>query len=178
MRMIMAAAGATLALFLGAVAADAQEASGELRCNVQGGFGFIIGADRALSCTFRRTGFPVEFYTGGTGNIGIDIGPTNARILTYRVSAAPAAPGVLQGDFSGPGVGVAGGAGVAANALIGPNGVALLPVRNSLTTAYTGFNISAGINQLHLQFAGVERGRDDGRRRRLLRSYGVEDGLD
>ena len=150
----------------------AQDASGELRCNVQGGFGFIIGGSRAVSCTFR---LPVEFYTGSTGNIGIDIGPTNAVAVTYRVSATPASPGVLQGDFAGPGFGIAGGPGVATRVLIGGSGVSLLPAPNTATTAYTGLNITGGINQLHLQFSGLEERPDRARRRRVLRSYGLDD---
>ena len=175
MRMTMLAAGAA-ATFLASCPVQAQDAAGELRCNIQGGFGFIIGGSRAVSCTYRRAGFPVEFYTGSTGNIGLDIGPTNAVAVTYSVSAAPVAPGVLQGDFAGPGFGVAGGAGIAANALIGGSGVSLLPVPNHATTAYTGLNISGGINQLHLQFAGLEEVPDRNRRRRILKSYGLEDG--
>ncbi|WP_158807479.1 DUF992 domain-containing protein [Beijerinckia sp. L45] len=176
MRMTMLVAGAAAATLLLASPASAQDASGELHCNIQGGFGFIIGGSRAVSCTYRRAGLPVEFYTGSTGNIGLDIGPTNAVVATYRVSATPAAPGVLQGDFAGPGFGIAGGAGIAANALIGGSGVTLIPVPNNATTAYTGLNISGGINQLHLQFAGLEEVPDRNRRRRILKSYGLEDG--
>jgi hypothetical protein len=161
MRMTVLVAGVAATLML-SCSTWAQDASGELRCNVQGGFGFIIGGSRAVSCTYRRVGLPVEFYTGSTGNIGIDIGPTNAVAVTYRVSATLAAPGVLQGDFAGPGFGIAGGPGVATRALIGGSGVALLP-------------ITAGINQLHLQFAGLEAVPDRARRRRVLRSYGLDD---
>lgn len=173
MRITMLAVGvAALAL---SATASAQEASGELRCNIQGGFGFIIGGSRAASCTYRRTGLPVEFYTGSTGNIGIDIGPTNAIVVTYKVSATPPAPGVLQGDFAGPGVGIAGGAGFSTRALIGGSGVSLLPIPNNATTAYSGLNINAGINELHLQFAGLEQVPDRSRRRRVLKSYGLDD---
>lgn len=174
MRMTVLVAGVAATLLL-SCSAWAQDASGELRCNVQGGFGFIIGGSRAVSCTYRRPGLPVEFYTGSTGNIGIDIGPTNAVAVTYRVSETPAAPGVLQGDFAGPGFGIAGGPGVAMRALIGASGVSLLPIPNSATTAYTGLNITGGINQLHLQFAGLEEGPNRAHRRRVLRSYGLDD---
>lgn len=176
MRMTMLTVGAATATLLLLGSASAQDVSGELRCNIQGGFGFIIGGSRAASCTYRRPGLPVEFYTGSTGNIGIDIGPTNAVVVTYKVSATPAAPGVLQGDFAGPGFGIAGGAGVSTRALVGGSGVTLLPVPNAATTAYTGLNISGGINQLHLQFAGLEEVPDRTRRRRILKSYGLEDG--
>ena len=160
------AAGALIALAAGPVAA--QTVAGELRCSVKGGFGFVIAGGRPATCTYRRPGQPVEFYTGQTGNIGIDIGPTNAVVVTYKVLASdPAAPAALQGDFTGPGVGVAGGAGFAGNVLVGGAGsITLLPVPNTATTAYTGLNITAGLNQLHLQFAAVEQLPESGRRRR------------
>lgn len=176
MRMTMLAVGAAAATLLLSGPASAQDASGELRCNIQGGFGFIIGGSRAASCTYRRAGLPVEFYTGSTGNIGLDIGPTNAIVVTYKVSATAPAPGVLQGDFAGPGVAIAGGAGFSTRVLIGGSGVSLLPIPNNATTAYTGLNISGGINQLHLEFAGLEEAPDRNRRRRILKSYGLEDG--
>ena len=159
MRMTLLATG-LLALLSSAVSANAQTVSGELHCGIQGGFGFVIASDRQVTCTYRRLGLPVEFYTGRTGNLGLDLGPTNARSVTYQVVVAdPSRPGALQGDFAGPGVALSAGAGFTANALVSGAGAMLVPIPNADTTATTGFNITAGINQLSLQFAAVEERR-------------------
>ncbi len=152
-----------------ALPAAAQTVAGELRCAVKGGFGFVVTGSRAASCTYRRPGLPTEFYTGQINSLGLDIGPTNAVILTYRVlTSNPATPAALQGEFAGPGVGVAVGAGLTSSLLIGgsSSSVTLVPVPNTATTAYTGFNVSANLRQLQLQFAAVEQPSDGGGRRR------------
>ena len=86
MRLTSFIAGGLL-LALTALPVAAQTAAGELRCMVKGGFGFVVGSNRAATCTYRRPGQPVEFYTGELGGFGLDIGPTNAVALTYRVYA-------------------------------------------------------------------------------------------
>lgn len=167
-------AGALLAGL--ALPVQAQTVAGELRCSVKGGFGLIIASDRAASCTYRRPGQPVEFYTGQTSTIGLDIGPTNAIVVTYRVlSDDPGAPAALQGDFTGPGIGVAAGAGFSGNVLVGgTGGVTLVPIPNTAISAYTGLNLNAGLAQLRLQFAAVEQVPERSGRRRRAASRGIE----
>ncbi len=160
-----------------ALPAAAQTAAGELRCMVKGAFGFVFGSNRAATCTYRRPGQPVEFYTGELGGFGLDIGPTNAVALTYKVYAVdPSAPAALQGNFAGPGFGVAANVGVASNALVGgaSGGITLLPVLNTATTAFTGFNVSAGLSRLNLQFAAVEQVEGPARRRRVPRPVALQ----
>ncbi len=160
-----------------ALPATAQTAAGELRCMVKGAFGFVIGSNRAATCSYRRPGQPVEFYTGELGGFGLDIGPTNAVALTYKVYAVePTAQAALQGDFAGPGFGVAAGAGVAGNVLVGgaSGGATLLPVPNTATTAFTGFNVNAGLSHLTLQFAAVEQVGEPTRKRRAPRAADLQ----
>ena len=160
-----------------ALPAAAQTVTGELRCAVKGGVGFIVYGGRAASCTYRRPGYPTEFYTGQTGTIGVDLGLTNAFVVTYKVlSADPLVPAGLQGDFVGPGAAVAGNLGLAGNVLVGgAAGATLIPVPNLSTTAFTGFNVAAGLSQLHLQFAAVEQLPEQiGRRRRAPRPVDLQ----
>ncbi len=164
-------------LWVMAFPATAQTVTGELRCAVKGGVGFIVYGGRAASCTYRRPGQPTEFYTGQTGTIGVDLGLTNAFVVTYKVLSADAlAPAGLQGDFAGPAVAVAGNVGLAGNVLVGgAAGATLIPVPNLSTTAFTGFNVAAGLGQLHLQFAAVEQlPEHTGRRRRAPRAVELQ----
>ncbi len=127
--------------------------SSELRCSVAGGFGFIVGSNRKVTCVYYRRDGAVEFYVGSTSRIGVDIGPNNAARAAYQVVGAdPTAPGMLAGDFAGPGFGVIAGAGIGADALVG-HGVTLLPIANVFDT---GANVNAGLGVLHLDYAGTE----------------------
>ena len=139
--------------------AEAQTFAGELRCTIAGGIGVVVAGDRAATCLYRAPGRSPEFYSGHVGRLGLDFGPTNARVVTYKVAAAdPTAPGSLDGDFVGPSVSLTGGSGFSADSLIGGSTgtIALLPIPSGSLTAATGFNVSAGIAALHLQFVAVE----------------------
>lgn len=127
--------------------------SGELRCSVAGGFGFLVGSNRKVTCVYYRPDGAVEFYVGSTSRIGVDVGPNNAARAAYQVVGTdPAAPGMLAGDFAGPGFGATVGAGIGADALVG-QGVTLLPIANVYDT---GVNVNAGLGVLHLDYAGME----------------------
>src|SRR5580704_5545724 len=111
------------AAFVGltATAASAQVQSGVLQCNVAPGVGFIIGSSKTLSCVFHPVRGRPEYYAGTINRIGLDIGVTGpGRFAWSVVSAGP--PGrryALVGDYAGPGVGFALGAGGSANTLVG-----------------------------------------------------------
>jgi hypothetical protein len=156
MRVSSLAAAVSLGLIslFAATSASAQRAgSSELRCTVAGGFGLIVGSNRKVTCVYYRRDGAVEFYVGSTSRIGVDIGPNNAARAAYEVVGAdPVTPGVLQGDFAGPGLGATVGAGIGADALVG-HGVTLMPIVNVYDT---GINVSAGLGILHLDYAGME----------------------
>lgn len=158
MRLSLLFAGAALFASFGALPACAQRAPSELRCSMAGGFGFLVGSDRKLSCVYYRPDGVTEFYVGSSGRIGLDLGPTNALRLAYRVLSENHAPGALAGDFAGPGFGVTLGRGIGADALVGgqARSVTLVPIANQ---SVTGLNVNAGIGVLHLRYAGREPAR-------------------
>src|ERR1700732_2254157 len=87
--------------------------SGVLECNVVPGIGFIIGSSKSLSCVFHPArGWP-EYYAGTIGRIGLDMGGAGPGHFAWSVFPAgpPGRRYALAGDYGGPGIGIALGAG-------------------------------------------------------------------
>lgn len=143
--------GAAFVALTASAATAAQVQSGVLECNVAAGAGFIIGSVKSLSCVFHRARGRPEFYAGTINRIGLDIGVTGpCQVVWDVITAVP--PGrryALAGDYAGPGLGFALGAGGSANVLVGgnSNSISLQP----LSGTTTGLNLSAGIGALTLQ---------------------------
>jgi hypothetical protein len=128
-----------------------QVQSGVLVCNVAPGVGFIIGSSKTLSCVFHPARGRPEYYAGTINRIGLDIGATGPGQFAWGVFTAgpPGRRYALAGDYAGPGIGLALGAGGSANSLVGGNGgsISLQP----LSGTSTGLNLSAGIGALTLR---------------------------
>lgn len=152
-RVVIAAAGAGLALLLAADDAFAQARIevGVLTCSVRGGTGFIIGSTKDLRCTFHRPGRD-ETYHGTISKFGIDIGITQQSAIAWAVLAPTAnvPPASLNGNYGGVSAEATVGLGVGANALIGGSnrGIVLQPLS---VQAQQGLNIAAGIAALQLR---------------------------
>ena len=141
---------------VGAPVAVAQPHSSELRCTVAGGVGIFVVGQRAANCVYYRADGMVEFYIGSSSRFGIDLGPTNAQRLAFKVTGAdPTQPAALSGDFAGVAVGATLGEGISGQGLAGgaTGNVTLLPIN---LPNYTGQNIAAGLGVLNLRFAGSE----------------------
>jgi hypothetical protein len=125
--------------------------SGVLECNVAPGIGFIIGSTKSLSCVFHPARGRPEYYAGTINRIGLDIGVTGPGKFAWGVFTAgpPGRRYALAGDYAGPGIGLALGAGGSANTLAGGNrnSISLQP----LSGTSSGLNLSAGIGALTLQ---------------------------
>ena len=136
--------------------ATAQPHSSELRCTVAGGFGYVVEGQRAANCIYYRADGMVEFYVGSSSRFGVDIGPTNAQRLAFKVQAVdPTQPAALNGNFAGVAVGATLGQGLSTQGLVGgaTGQVILLPID---LPNYTGQNIAAGLGVLNLRYAGRE----------------------
>jgi hypothetical protein len=143
--------GATLVGLTATAPSATQVQSGVLACNVAPGVGFIIGSSKSLSCVFHPARGRPEYYAGTISRVGLDIGATGPGQFAWGVFTAgpPGRRYALAGDYAGPGVGFALGAGGSANSLAGGNGgsISLQP----LSGPSTGLNLSAGIGALTLQ---------------------------
>ena len=152
--------GAAVVGLTATAASAAQVQSGVLECKVAPGVGFIIGSSKSLSCRFHPARGRPEYYAGTISRIGLDIGATGPGQFAWGVFTAgpPGRRYALAGDYAGPGLGVALGAGGSADSLVGGYGnlISLQP----LSGASTGLNLSAGIGALTLQpVAAVPLGR-------------------
>ena len=154
--------GMAAAMVFAAPPAGARQLPSQLRCRSAGGFGFFVAGRRAITCTYYRPDDRVEFYTGSSDKLGIDLGPTNAQKLNFVVTgAAGEEPGELDGKFVGAQAGATIGFGVSSEALVGgaTGHVALLPFppQSFIDPDTTGINVSGGLGILELHYAGSER---------------------
>ncbi|MEP3277636.1 MAG: DUF992 domain-containing protein [Stappiaceae bacterium] len=125
---------------------------GVLRCDVDGGTGFVLGSSKKLSCVYTPAGNgPIGTYTGRINKFGLDIGRTRASQLVWGVLAPSknVGPEALAGEYGGVSVEATAGVGLGANVMIGgfQKSIALQPV--SLQTQQ-GIDIAAGISSLTL----------------------------
>jgi hypothetical protein len=152
-RALLCIAGLTTTL-IGLQAAAAQDSLkvGRLRCEVSAGLGLIIVSTKEMECVFTSTMGFSEHYFGKIRKFGLDIGVTNAGILTWNVLAPSSGPkqGALAGDYVGVDASATAAVGAGANALIGGFGrsVTLQPLS---LEAQTGVALAAGVAELTLR---------------------------
>jgi hypothetical protein len=136
--------------------AEARVKAGLLSCDVSGGFGWIIGSAKSVSCIFTpdQPG-PVEAYVGTIRKFGVDIGVTGTQHMVWGVFSDTWAGGfgLLAGDYVGATGEATIAVGLGANVLIGGSNrtIALQPLS---VTGQTGLNIAAGVADLQLRPAG------------------------
>jgi hypothetical protein len=136
--------------------ADARVKAGVLSCDVSGGFGWIIGSSKSVSCIFTpdQPG-PTEAYVGVIRKYGLDIGATSRQHMVWGVFADTwgRPVGALAGDYVGATGEATVAVGLGANVLVGGSNrtIALQPLS---VTGQTGLNIAAGVADLQLRPAG------------------------
>jgi hypothetical protein len=139
-----------------AFAAPAQAAGvkvGVLTCNVDSGWGYILGSSKDIRCNYvPNSGFG-EHYYGNIAKVGVDIGYTKGGVLIWSVIAPSSdlKPGALEGGYGGVSAQATVGVGVGANALIGgfDKSISLQPLS---IEGNKGLNVAAGIGALNLKF--------------------------
>lgn len=151
---------AAAALMIGALAlaapARADEGgvkAGFLTCNVDSGWGFVLGSTRELKCSYVHDHGSLERYTGHINKFGVDIGYQSGGVIVWGVLAptADVGKGALAGEYGGVAGSAAVGVGAGANVLIGgfQKSITLQPVSIEGTS---GLNVAAGIAQVTLQY--------------------------
>ena len=128
---------------------------GVLKCQIEAGFGYIIGSSKELTCKFQRHGGLNEHYSGKIIKLGADVGFSGTGNLIWAVFAPSGDVdyGALSGTYFGASAEAAAGIGLGANVLIGgwQRSVNLQPVSLS---AHTGFNAAGGLGAIVLTGAG------------------------
>ena len=139
-----------------AFAAPAQAAGvkvGVLTCNVESGWGYILGSSKDIRCNYVPNSGLGEHYYGNIAKVGVDIGFTKGGVLIWSVIAPTSdlKPGALEGGYGGVSAQATVGVGVGANALIGgfDKSIALQPLS---IEGNKGLNVAAGIGALNLKF--------------------------
>ncbi len=124
---------------------------GALICNIDSGFGFIVGSSRDVDCVLDLANGPKHRYTGKFRKYGLDIGYVSEGRLAWAVIAPSwSVPyGALAGSYVGATAEVSAGFGVGANVLIGGGNksFALQPLS---VQGVKGFNLAAGVGALTL----------------------------
>lgn len=121
-RHILAATAAVLLTTGIADAAPRQVQVGRLSCDVDAGFGLILGSSKDMTCTFTRKGHKAEVYEGTINKLGLDIGVTGQTHIEWLVFAAaktPISARALAGTYVGASGEATVGVGLGANWLVG-----------------------------------------------------------
>ena len=126
---------------------------GVLTCNVDSGWGYILGSSKDLRCNYVPNNGFGEHYYGNIAKVGVDVGYTKGGVLIWAV-VAPSSdlkPGALEGGYGGVSAQATVGVGVGANALVGgfDKSITLQPLS---IEGQKGLNVAAGIGALNLKF--------------------------
>jgi hypothetical protein len=150
---------ATLAAALGAAMLTAGPAHaagvkvGTLTCDVEAGWGYVLGSQKDLNCVFKSaTNGTIAKYTGDVTKLGVDIGYTNAGVMVWAV-VAPSKDmqaDALEGTYAGATAGVTAVVGGNLNVMIGglDKSITLQPLS---VEGNSGLSVTAAIGAMQLR---------------------------
>ena len=83
--------------------AQADVRVGVMTCDMDSGFGYVLGSSRDLHCTFVPAAGAPEHYAGSISKFGVDIGYVQNAVMVWTVVAPSVAlpPGSLAGSYGG-----------------------------------------------------------------------------
>lgn len=147
------AAAAMGAALMAAPAHAAGVKVGTLTCDIEGGWGLVLGSQKDLSCVFQSVSNKVSYYTGDVTRLGIDVGYTNAGVMVWAVIAPSSDmnPDDLEGKYAGATVGATAVVGGKLNAMIGglDKSITLQPLS---VEGNTGLSVTAAIGAMELDY--------------------------
>ncbi len=151
---ISTTAAALVAAMLTATPANAAGVKvGTLTCDVEAGWGYVLGSQKDLNCVFKSaTTETVARYTGDVTKLGIDVGYTNAGVLIWTV-VAPSRdmkPDALEGVYGGVTAGATAIVGGNLNVLVGglDKSITLQPLS---IEGNTGVSVTAAVGAMQLR---------------------------
>ncbi len=152
-RISMIAAAVMGASLMAAPAQAAGVKVGTLTCDVEAGWGYVLGSQKDLSCVFKSaTNGTVAKYTGDVTKLGVDIGYTNAGVLVWSV-VAPSKDmqaDALEGSYGGVTAGATAVVGGNLNLLVGglDKSITLQPLS---VEGNSGLSITAAVGAMELR---------------------------
>lgn len=153
MKLLLASAALTAALFAGSFPSYAETTLGSLTCRSEGAVGYIVGSSENVVCEFKpaNSAQPVEVYAGTLKNVGLDVGITGETIMEWTVLAATDAyaPSSLAGTYVGASADASVVAGGGVKVLTGgpDGGFSLQPLS---VQAQAGINAAIGVTEFTL----------------------------
>jgi len=125
---------------------------GVLTCDVEGGWGLVLGSKKEVSCVFVGSDGSIEQYDGTISKLGVDVGYTGSKTLVWAVFAAGDSRNEhgLAGTYVGGNIEASAIVGLGVNALVGgfDNSFALQPLSGQVQT---GLNAAVAVQKLSLQ---------------------------
>ena len=139
----------------GLLAAPAHAAGvkvGTLTCNVESGWGYILGSQKDLSCVLTSVNGKESRYTGDITKLGIDVGYTKGGTMIWTV-VAPSKDlqeDALEGTYGGVTAGATAVVGGNLNVLVGglDKSITLQPIS---VEGNNGLSITAGVGAMQLR---------------------------
>jgi len=133
--------------------AQADVRVGVMTCDMDSGFGYVLGSSRDLHCTFVPAAGAPEHYEGTISKFGVDIGYVQNAVMVWTVVAPSVAlpPGSLAGSYGGATASATVGVGVGANMLVGGSSdtISLQPLS---IQGGTGLDVAGGFASISLTF--------------------------
>lgn len=126
---------------------------GTLTCDVEAGWGYVLGSQKDLNCVFKSsTNGTLAQYTGDVTKLGLDVGYTNAGVLIWTV-VAPSRdmkPDALEGTYGGVTAGATAIVGGNINLLVGglDKSITLQPLS---VEGNTGISLTAAVGAMQLR---------------------------
>jgi hypothetical protein len=125
---------------------------GTLTCNIESGWGYILGSQKDLKCVLRSTNGETSNYSGDITKLGVDIGYTQGGTMVWSV-IAPARnlrADVLEGTYAGLTAGATAVVGGNVNVLVGglDNSITLQPIS---VEGNNGLSITAAVGTMQLR---------------------------
>ena len=126
---------------------------GTLTCDVEAGWGYVLGSQKDLNCEFKSgTNGTVAKYTGDVTKLGVDIGYTNAGTMIWAV-VAPSKDmkaDALEGTYGGVTAGATAIVGGNLNVLVGglDKSITLQPLS---VEGNSGLSLTAAVGAMQLR---------------------------
>jgi hypothetical protein len=139
----------------GLMAAPAHAAGvkvGTLTCDVESGWGYILGSQKDLSCVLKSVNGKESKYTGDITKLGVDIGYTKGGTMIWSVIAPSKdlQEDALEGSYAGVTAGATAVVGGNLNVLIGglDKSITLQPIS---VEGNNGLSITAAVGAMQLK---------------------------
>lgn len=143
---------ASLALMTGVAQARPAVQVGVLTCDVDGGWGLVLGSSKDLSCVLSDNNGVIRPYVGRVTKVGVDLGYVGTKTVAWAVLSVNNGSDDISGTYLGVNAEASAIVGAGVNALVGgvENNFVLQPISGQIQT---GINAAVTAQALVLEQA-------------------------